>query len=267
MPSEQPAVSDREKQPNVEHLHFDVLRDREEMRTATRELSDRDWLDFGHSLNWSRPALALRRLFDRPTVAPNPIKSWDVLRVLRAVTETTTPASPVLDLGSLACPVLPCLHHLGYRDLHGVDLDPGVRKMAFAAEIDYRVADMTAAPWPDGAFDAITAVSVVEHGFDQGALLDEIARLLRPGGTLIFSTDYWPQKISTEGIRLFGLDWRIFSAEEIEAFIDAAGERKLYPVGDPAGALRKSIADGKAPIPCMGKNYTFLYGAFVRGED
>lgn len=252
--------------PVSESLRFDVLPDRDALRSAADELRHRGWLDFGRSLNWSRPVSALRRLLHRPTVDPNPIKSWDVLRVLQAVTETTTTASPILDLGSVACPVLPCLHGLGYRDLQGVDLDPLIRKMPFAEEIDYRAVDMTATPWPDSSFDAVTAVSVIEHGFDQGALLDEIARLLRPGGALIFSTDYWPQKISTEGKKLFGLDWRIFSAEEIEEFIDAARERKLYPVGDPSSALRPAFAKGKGPIPCKGMHYTFLYGALLRGD-
>lgn len=247
-------------------MQFDVLRSREDIRAASDELRRRGWLDFGLSLNWSRPVAGLRQLLGRPTLAPNPIKGWDVLRVLEAVTETTTPQSAILDLGSVACPVLPCLHRLGYLDLHGVDLEPNVLEMPFAGEIDYRNIDMTATPWPDGTFAAITAVSVIEHGFNQGVLLDEVARLLRPGGAFIFSTDYWPRKIAND-IRLFGLDWRIFSAEEIEELVESARERKLYPIGDPGAALRPSFTSGKGPIACKGKRYSFLYGALLRGEE
>ncbi len=251
-----------------ERLRFDVLRSRDDVRAAADELRRRGWVSFGSPLARSRPAAALARVLGRPSLAPDPIKSWDVLCALRALTETTAPDLPVLDLGSVACPVLPCLHRLGYRDLHGLDLDPRVRRMPFADAIDYRVADMTAAPWGDGSFAAITAISVIEHGFDQGALLDEVARLLRPGGAFVFSTDYWPAKISTDGARLFGLDWRIFSAAEIEALLDGARERDLHPVGDPRAVLRAPLADGprRPPISYAGRDYTFLYGALVRGN-
>jgi SAM-dependent methyltransferase len=255
--------------PAAGHLHFELLRSRADIRTATDELGSRGWVDFGSSTSRSRPAAALRRLLGRTNLTPDPIKSWDVLKILEAVVATTPPESPVLDLGSIACPVLAGLHRLGYRDLHGVDLNPRVREMPFAGEIDYRTADMTATPWPDETFAAITAVSVVEHGFDQDALLDEVARLLRPGGVFIFSTDYWPEKISTDRVRLFGLDWRIFSAEEIEELIRGARERELRPIEDPGGVLRTAIANGasRRPISYGGKDYTFLYGALVRGRQ
>jgi SAM-dependent methyltransferase len=206
-------------------------------------------------------------LLGRPSLAPDPIKSWDVLKILKAVTETTANTAAILDMGSVACPILAALYRLGYRDLHGVDLDPRVREMPHAQAIDYRQADMTATPWPDASFAAITAVSVIEHGFDRSALLDEVARLLSPGGVFIFSTDYWPQKISTDGVRLFGLDWRIFSAEEIAELIDGASERKLYPVGDPRVTSRALVAERSSapPISYKRRDYTFLYGAFVRG--
>jgi SAM-dependent methyltransferase len=268
MPLERPVSGDRHRQATGgEHLHFDVLRRREEIELAKNELSRRGWVSFGSPLNRSLPVAALRRLVGRSSLAPDPIKCWDVLKILEAVSDTTETDAPVLDLGSVACPVLAALHRLGYRDLHGVDLNPRVLRMPFAGEIDYRTADMTATPWPDGAFAAITAVSVIEHGFDPGALLDEVARLLRPGGVFVFSTDYWPEKISTDRVRLFGLDWRIFDAEEIEELIDAAGERGLCPVGDRASTLRAPVANGasRPPVSFHHRNYTFLYGALVRG--
>jgi SAM-dependent methyltransferase len=45
-----------------------------------------------------------------------------------------------------------------------------------------------ALPFPDGSFDAVLAFEVVEHVEDDTGLIDEIARVSRPGGVLILST-------------------------------------------------------------------------------
>ncbi len=45
-----------------------------------------------------------------------------------------------------------------------------------------------ALPFPDGSFDAVLAFEVLEHVEDDTGLLDEIARVSRPGGVLILST-------------------------------------------------------------------------------
>ncbi len=42
-------------------------------------------------------------------------------------------------------------------------------------------------PYPDGYFDGVLLLDVLEHVPDQEAVVDEIARLLRPGGRLILS--------------------------------------------------------------------------------
>lgn len=40
-------------------------------------------------------------------------------------------------------------------------------------------------PWPDGTFDVVTAIAVLEHVFDPYAVLRELKRVLRIGGTLV----------------------------------------------------------------------------------
>lgn len=247
-------------------LQFAVLGSRREIDAAQAELHTRGWVDFGSRAQRSRLASVVRRARqDNPL--PDPVKSWDVLRTLEAVVSSIPADLPILDLGSVACPVLPCLHELGYNDLHGIDLDRRVTHMPHAEQIDYRIADMTATPWPDDTFAAITAVSVIEHGFDGDALLSEVARLLRPGGSFMFSTDYWPQKLSTDGVRLFGLDWQIFSSQDIEVMLGRAREYDLHPLTDPKAVLNAPPATGEAsrPVCYKGRCYTFLYGALMLG--
>ena len=53
-------------------------------------------------------------------------------------------------------------------------------------------ADAAALPFPDGEFDIITALDVVEHLDDDLAALTEIRRVLRPGGFIIISVPAYP---------------------------------------------------------------------------
>ena len=60
-------------------------------------------------------------------------------------------------------------------------------------------------------------LSVVEHGVDLEAYFREMSRVLRPGGLLLSSTDYWETKIETVGKEAYGGPVHIFCREEIES--------------------------------------------------
>jgi SAM-dependent methyltransferase len=207
----------------------------------------------------------LRRLARQAGAAanlvPDPIKSWDVLQTIQTIEAEVGKDEPVLDMGAVGCAILPSLHRLGYRRLHGIDLNPQVRHMEFNGAVDYSVQDMTATRFESGSMAAITSISVIEHGVHGDDLFREVARLLRPGGLFLFSTDYWPHKIDTSEAVLFGLPWRIHSAEEIKALVASAEPYGLAPAGELGGVLDDAE---ERPVHFEGRDYTFLFGALVR---
>jgi len=185
-------------------------------------------------------------------------KSWDVLKTVDFLEEHLPHQASILDLGAYASEILPILHRLGYSSLQGMDFDPRIAEMPYTDEIRYLEGNFLHSDLPDRSFDAITAISVIEHGFEPETLLREMGRLLKPGGFFIASIDYWPEKIDTTGIRLFGLDWCIFSAAEIRQWIHRAARFHLKPIGD---------LDLEAPTPTIrwgGQNYTFAWMALKK---
>lgn len=77
--------------------------------------------------------------------------------------------------------------------LRGIDLAPTFIRHARESEaaeplgIDFQVGDALALPFPDGAFDFVTALMVLMDLPDPAGALREAARVLRPGGFLQFS--------------------------------------------------------------------------------
>ena len=181
------------------------------------------------------------------------VKSWDVQKTVAFVEQHVAKDAPVLDIGAYASEVPPILGRMGYSEVSGLDLNPDLPKMPLADRIDYCIGNFLQAPYPDGHFAAITAISVIEHGFDGGALSREMSRLLRPGGYFIASFDYWPEKISTAGQDIFGMSWTIFSRQEIEAFTETASQVGLRSLGPMAYAAQAR------PISCFGRDYTFAW--------
>lgn len=182
------------------------------------------------------------------------VKSWDVLKTADFLEHQFSHASRILDIGAYASEVLYILRKLGFSDLTGVDLNPDLKKMPHRDSIQYVISNFTQTPFADASFDVITAISVIEHGFQSKALLGEISRLLKPGGQFIASFDYWPNKISTDGITMFNLPWTIFSREEVENFVKEAQDYGLIGPKEMANSL-----GDERPIECANRRYTFAW--------
>lgn len=232
-----------------------VLQSIEENRAA-REAMQRG--GFSYWPGTARPRLRNRLLLRAPVTVGEPNKSWDVLQTVQLLEERLTPDAAILDMGAYASEILCSLHLRGFRRLTGIDLNRAVRSMPFQDRIDWVTGDMMATPFPDASMQAITSISAIEHGFALRPLFREVCRLLVPGGLFIASTDYWPEKLDTSGIRMFGLEWTIFSREEIADITQAAAEHGLRPIGE----LRYDA--GEPTVECMGRRFTFAWLALEK---
>src|SRR5207247_1128403 len=97
-----------------------------------------------------------------------------------------------------------------------------LRSSSHARPFKLQNGDITALPFVNNSIDIAYAVSVIEHGVDINRFFAEAQRVLKPGGLLFVTTDYWPDTVATGSVRPFDLSWRIFSRDEINALVDQA---------------------------------------------
>ncbi|MHB0976424.1 MAG: class I SAM-dependent methyltransferase [Candidatus Aquicultorales bacterium] len=94
----------------------------------------------------------------------------------------------------------------------GLDFSPNMVREASSrmarqgfGNIEVKVGDACALPFPGDYFDAIVCSEVVEHIPDYGAALTEFGRVLRPGGCAVLTT---PNKRSLYGLDRRFLEWK-----------------------------------------------------------
>jgi SAM-dependent methyltransferase len=159
-----------------------------------------------------------------------PEKNWDHLAAVTTILANTKPNARILDAGAeIYSNVLPALFLYGYRDLHGINLS--FTAPTRRGPIRYIPGDLTRTPYPGSSFDAITCMSVIEHGVPLREYFREMFRLLKPGGLLITSTDYFPTPIETRGQVAHDMPIKIFSKPEIEAAIELAKREGFEQTG------------------------------------
>src|SRR3546814_2079140 len=138
---------------------------------------------------------------------------------------------------------------LGYRELYACDL---LRKAPGFFEtygIRFSVQDLTRTDYPDAFFQAVTCVSVIEHNVDLAGFCAEMRRILRPGGLLLVSTDYWSEPVDCTGIFPYGREageMHVFSARELRELSALAAAHQLEPCSPFDPTTREKI--GRAHV-------------------
>lgn len=226
--------------------------------------SRRQWEAAVAEARWLR--LPLHR--DRP-------KNWDALGAVGALLRLagdepgagrTARDLRVMDAGSARySPVLPWLRLYGLGDepgaLLGINLEFG--EPVTRDGVTFRYGDVTDTGLPEGGLDAVTCMSVIEHGVPVQPFLAESARVLRPGGVFCVSTDYDQEPPDTSGHTAYGGPVHIFGPGQIRALVDQARQVGLDLVGTlDAPGLRHP----ERPVHWrrLGLDYTFVLLTFRR---
>ena len=108
-------------------------------------------------------------------------------RWVQAKAETIEAGSRVLDVGAGTCPYRSFFAHCEYKT-QDFKKYKGIKKTGGTeyGDIDY-VSDVTSIPVPDASFDVVLCTEVLEHVPEPVRALEEMARVLRPGGRLLIT--------------------------------------------------------------------------------
>ena len=157
-----------------------------------------------------------------------------VLQRLEEITAYFAPyrqSNKLLDLGCGAGDLLEAARRNGWQ-AQGVDVAEHVVNHVRQRGFEVFEGELHEAGFPAGKFDVVTAAELLEHISDPRALLQEVARILRPGGL------FWTTTPHARGIsaRMLGLQWRciwppehlqLFSIRGLKALLREAGFRDI----------------------------------------
>jgi SAM-dependent methyltransferase len=179
-------------------------------------------------------------------------KNWDLAHVMADV-----PDGDFLDMGSSESYIL---HNVTRKGISGDKFGIDLRAPDHPVQgVRYSVGDIMKTGFNADAFQSITCLSVVEHNVDVRLLAPEIRRILKPGGKLYLTFDYWDPKISTAavGTLLYGLPWFILDKAEAYNMIGIFNQSGLMLVEEPDWSAPEPVIreDYFAPLP--GYRYTF----------
>ena len=196
-----------------------------------------------------------RRIFPGVCVGHH-LKSWDVYNAYMFIKKFLEFDAVITDFGCYGSEILPLLHNAGYSNLSGIDTDPGVIKMPNSAEIEYIVSDyLSKDVVPENSRDLIVSISAIEHGYKPELLIKAVAKSLKKGGFFFVTFDYWPEKINTVGIMMFGRTWDILSDVDLIELRNIASKYGLEEID--INKKNEGLDLNNPPIHWANRKYTF----------
>ncbi len=209
------------------------------------------------------------------------IKAWDTYKIIEIINNADR-ESFILDVGCNDSPILPMLKRLGFRNLYGCDLvlrpkykynfmntAYSLYKREYKPIVDmlddkslkFSIQNLEATDYRDNTFDFVSSLSVIEHGVDIQKYFEEMSRILKKGGLLLTSTDYWPEKtVNTKYVLSKGTPDKIFDRNEIEAAVMIAKKYGLQLI-EP---IDYSYVDKVVHWSKTGLDYTFIFFAMKK---
>lgn len=126
------------------------------------------------------------------------------------------PTAALLDLG---CDngdwTLALGRRVGTTNLHGLDVIGERLEEAARSGVRIHLGDLNGTlPFEDASFDVVHANQVIEHLADTDRFLEEIGRILRPGGYCVLSTE---NLASWCNLASLALGWQPFSLTNVSA--------------------------------------------------
>ena len=204
---------------------------------------------------------------------PNMYKNFDhcVLMHMLSALPARRENIVIVDMGCGTGETLRFLSALGYRSLLGLDARMSLRLMLgkfvnvrhknLAIRYNFKRRDILRSGLKSKSCDLITCISVIEHGVDIKKFMFEMSRILRPGGILYLTTDYWAAADDKNtGIAMYGRSWRLMNQKAIRQIIAIAESNALE-------LLRPGLLDldCEGPVVCHGgREYTFIAMVFKK---
>ncbi len=191
-------------------------------------------------------------------------KSFDVINIIKIVEELNLDkGANILNLGAFGDSSLWALHHDGYENLYGVDLNKKIYNTMYYTKIRYQFGNIEKTHFPPIFFDFAMSLSVIEHDVDLEKFFTEANRLLKSGSTLVITTDYLQNKVDVKR-----KGWKLFSLEEIIKMVNIAEKCGFEPLFDKSLFKDEKTLSTTNPILNEGFNYTFILLGFIKkGKD
>ena len=103
-----------------------------------------------------------------------------------------------------------------YGEVSGIELDPEAAALASSRGVgEVRAGRLEELPWPDGTFELITCLDVIEHTPDDRRTLGELRRVCRPGGWLLVTVPAYQALWSLHDVA--NHHYRRYSRERLQA--------------------------------------------------